>query len=48
MLVAAKRVDEAEPVLEKLLTAEGVNRENAFMQLNRLLAGNPTRRPTCA
>ena len=40
-LVAAKRVDEAGPVLEKLLTAEGVNRENAFMQLNRLLAGNP-------
>ena len=41
MLVAAKRVDEAGPVLEKLLTAEGVNRENAFMQLNRLLASNP-------
>jgi tetratricopeptide (TPR) repeat protein len=40
-LVAAKRVDEAGPVLEKLLSAEGVNRENAFMQLNRLLAGNP-------
>jgi tetratricopeptide (TPR) repeat protein len=40
-LVAAKRVDEAEPVLEKLLSAEGVNRENAFMQLNRLLGGNP-------
>ena len=28
-------------MLEKLLTAEGVNRENGFMQLNRLLAGNP-------
>src|SRR5687767_1173046 len=41
MLVAAKRIDEAEPVLDKLLTAEGVNRENAFMQMNRLLAGNP-------
>jgi tetratricopeptide (TPR) repeat protein len=40
-LVAAKRVDEAGPVLEKLLSAEGVNRENAFMQLNRLLAGSP-------
>ena len=40
-LVAAKRVDEAEPILEKLLTAEGVNRENGFMQLNRLLSGNP-------
>jgi tetratricopeptide (TPR) repeat protein len=43
-LVAAKRVDEAGPVLEKLLTAEGVNRENAFMQLNRLLAGNPDKK----
>jgi Flp pilus assembly protein TadD len=41
MLVSAKRVDEAGPVLEKLMTAEGVNRENAFMQLNRLLATNP-------
>ncbi|HVJ25098.1 MAG TPA: tetratricopeptide repeat protein, partial [Burkholderiales bacterium] len=41
MLVAAKRVDEAEPVLDKLLAAEGVNRENAFMQMNRLLSGNP-------
>ena len=41
MLVAAMRVDEAEPVLDKLLVAEGVNRENAFMQMNRLLAGNP-------
>jgi tetratricopeptide (TPR) repeat protein len=40
-LVAAKRVDEAEPVLEKLLSAEGVSRENGFMQLNRLLGGNP-------
>jgi tetratricopeptide (TPR) repeat protein len=39
-LVAAKRVDEAEPYFEKLFSAEGVNRENAFMQLNRLLAGN--------
>jgi tetratricopeptide (TPR) repeat protein len=39
-LVGAKRVDEAEPYLEKLFTAEGVNRENAFMQLNRLLSGN--------
>ncbi len=39
-LVAAKRVDEAGPVIEKLISAEGVNRENAFLQLNRLLAGN--------
>jgi tetratricopeptide (TPR) repeat protein len=40
-LVAAKRVDEAGPVIEKLMSAEGVSRENAFMQLNRLLARNP-------
>ncbi|HJV11581.1 MAG TPA: tetratricopeptide repeat protein [Burkholderiales bacterium] len=40
-LVAAKRVDEAGPVLEKLFNAEGVSRENAFMQVNRLLAGSP-------
>jgi tetratricopeptide (TPR) repeat protein len=41
LLVASKRVDEAEPYLQKLLEAEGVNLENGFMQLNRLLAGNP-------
>ncbi|HEY8252131.1 MAG TPA: tetratricopeptide repeat protein [Burkholderiales bacterium] len=40
-LVAAKRVDEAGPVLEKLFAAEGVSRENAFMQVNRLLGSNP-------
>ncbi len=40
-LVAAKRVDEAEPFLDKLLSSEGVSRENGFMQMNRLLAGNP-------
>jgi tetratricopeptide (TPR) repeat protein len=41
LLVSAKRVDEAEPYLEKLLTSEGVDLERGFMQLNRLLAGNP-------
>src|SRR5881394_648186 len=41
LLVGAKRVEEAEPYLEKLLTAEGVNLENGFMQLNRLISGNP-------
>jgi tetratricopeptide (TPR) repeat protein len=41
ILVAAKRVEEAQPYLEKLLAAEGVNAENGFMQLNRLLAANP-------
>ena len=39
-LVAAKRVDEAEPYLEKLFSTEGVSLENAFMQVNRLLSGN--------
>src|SRR5712692_8162254 len=41
LLVSAKRVGEAEPYLVKLLTAEGVSLENGFMQLSRLLAGNP-------
>ncbi|HXZ93444.1 MAG TPA: tetratricopeptide repeat protein [Burkholderiales bacterium] len=41
LLVSARRVDEAEPFLEKLLAAKGTNAENGFMQLNRLLAGNP-------
>src|SRR5437764_975867 len=41
LLVSAKRVDDALPYLEKLLSTEGVNLENGFMQLNRLLAGNP-------
>jgi len=41
MLVAARRVEEAEPYLEKLFTATGAAPENVFMQLGRLLAGNP-------
>ena len=41
LLVGAKRVEEAEPYLEKLLTSEGVNLENGFLQLNRLISGNP-------
>jgi tetratricopeptide (TPR) repeat protein len=41
ILIGAKRVDEAAPYLQKLLAADGVNLENGFMQLNRLLAGNP-------
>ena len=44
LLVAAKRVDEAEPYLQKLLAADGVNVENGFLQLNRLLAGNPDKK----
>ena len=41
LLVAAKRVDEAVPYLEKLLSSPGVNLESGFLQINRLLAGNP-------
>ena len=41
LLVATKQVDEAEPYLEKLLDAEGANLEQAYVQLNRLLASNP-------
>jgi tetratricopeptide (TPR) repeat protein len=41
LLIASKRVEEAHPYLEKLLSADGVNLENGYMQLNRLLAGNP-------
>ncbi len=44
LLVGAKRVDEAEPYLQKLLASEGVNLENGFLQLNRLLAGNPDKK----
>ena len=43
LLIGSKRVEEAEPYLEKLLSSDGVNLENGFMQLNRLLAGNPDR-----
>jgi tetratricopeptide (TPR) repeat protein len=41
LLVAAKRVEEAEPHLAKLLGSDSVNIEGGFMQLNRLLASNP-------
>ncbi len=41
LLANAKRAEEAEPYLAKLLTSEGVSLENGFLQLNRLLAGNP-------
>jgi tetratricopeptide (TPR) repeat protein len=41
LLVSVGRVEEAEPYLEKLLAIDGINVESSFMQLNRLLAGNP-------
>src|SRR3989454_197180 len=43
LLIGSKRVEEAEPYLEKLLASDGVNLENRFMQLSRLLARNPDR-----
>lgn len=43
LLIGARRVDEAQPYLEKLLAADGVNVENGFLQLNRLLAANTDR-----
>ena len=41
LLVSARRVDEAEPFLAKLLTARGTDLPSGFMQLGRLLTGNP-------
>jgi len=41
LLIAEKQVEQALPYLEKLLASGGVNLENGFMQLNRLLVGNP-------
>jgi tetratricopeptide (TPR) repeat protein len=41
LLVSARRIDEAEPYLQKLLASKGTKTESGFMQLNRLLAGNP-------
>ena len=44
LLVSAKKVDEAEPYLAKLLNTEGVDQERGYLQLNRLLAGNPDKK----
>jgi tetratricopeptide (TPR) repeat protein len=41
LLVGAKRVDEAEPYLAKLLATDENAAANGFLQLGRLLAGNP-------
>ena len=41
LLVGAKRVDEAEPYLAKLLATDANAAVNGFMQLGRLLVGNP-------
>lgn len=44
LLVSDRRVDEAMPFLERLFASEGVNVESGFLQLNRLLAGNPDKK----
>ena len=41
LLVGAKRVDEAEPYLAKLFALDANAAANGFMQLGRLLVGNP-------
>jgi tetratricopeptide (TPR) repeat protein len=41
LLISAKKVEEAEPVIDRLLSAEGVSMERGLLQLNRLLSGNP-------
>lgn len=41
LLVNTKRVDEAEPYLAKLLATDANAAANGFMQLARLMAGNP-------
>ncbi|MSQ55838.1 MAG: tetratricopeptide repeat protein [Betaproteobacteria bacterium] len=41
LLIGARKVGEAEPYLEKLLSRDGAAAASGFMQLGRLLAGNP-------
>jgi tetratricopeptide (TPR) repeat protein len=41
LMIGARRVEEAEPYLLKLLSAQGTNAANGFMQLGRLLNPNP-------
>jgi len=41
VLVGGRKVDEAEPYLAKLLASDGAAAANGFLQLGRLLAGNP-------
>jgi tetratricopeptide (TPR) repeat protein len=48
LLIGAKRVGEAEPYLEKLLTQDGTAAANGFLQLNRLLSTNPDKRENLA
>ncbi|HKY02258.1 MAG TPA: tetratricopeptide repeat protein [Burkholderiales bacterium] len=43
LLISTNRVDEARPYLKRILETEGVNQSEGFLQLHRLLAGNPDR-----
>ena len=43
LLVRARRVDEAEPYLARLLAIDANSAANGFVQVGRLLAGNPDR-----
>lgn len=44
LLINNRKVGEAEPYIEKLLARDGPAAANGFMQINRLLAGNPDKR----
>jgi tetratricopeptide (TPR) repeat protein len=48
LLVAAQRVGEAEPYIEKMLAAGKAEAANGFMQLARLLANNPDKAASLA
>lgn len=41
LLVSTNQVEQAQPYLKRILDAEGANRGDGFLQLNRLLANNP-------
>jgi tetratricopeptide (TPR) repeat protein len=41
LLVSARKVEEAEPYLARLLARDGAAAANGFLQLGRLLSGNP-------
>lgn len=43
LLINARKVDEAEPYLEKLFAGDTASATNGFMQINRFLSPNPDR-----
>jgi tetratricopeptide (TPR) repeat protein len=43
LLINARRVEEAEPYLEKLFAGDAASAANGFMQVNRFLSPNPDR-----